>query len=167
MAAIQPHGAVGKVDGIVSNFSSPAGAETVIAKLPVVDVLVNKARTMDFKANDVGYVPAMAGHYIENTGDRNRVVSQIIFRVDFSRGAPTGLVYVTHRIKIRRPERSSGGDGYLYAVNRWRNGRLLLASCVINDMGISPTQATELNLVNWRAMLTDFRGPGRMGSPGS
>ena len=26
------------------------------------------ARTMDFNANDVGYVPKMAGHYIENTG---------------------------------------------------------------------------------------------------
>lgn len=26
------------------------------------------ARTMDFRAGDVGYVPAMAGHYIENTG---------------------------------------------------------------------------------------------------
>jgi oxalate decarboxylase len=28
-----------------------------------------RARTMDFRANDVGYVPAVAGHYIENTGD--------------------------------------------------------------------------------------------------
>ncbi|MDI3253396.1 MAG: cupin domain-containing protein [Bacillota bacterium] len=27
-----------------------------------------KARTMDFRANDVGFVPAMAGHSIENTG---------------------------------------------------------------------------------------------------
>ena len=27
-----------------------------------------KARTMDFNAGDVGYVPNMAGHYIENTG---------------------------------------------------------------------------------------------------
>jgi oxalate decarboxylase len=27
-----------------------------------------KARTMDFNANDVGLVPTMAGHYIENTG---------------------------------------------------------------------------------------------------
>jgi oxalate decarboxylase len=27
-----------------------------------------KARTMDFNANDVGYVPTMAGHSIENTG---------------------------------------------------------------------------------------------------
>ena len=27
-----------------------------------------KARTVDFNANDVGYVPSMAGHSIENTG---------------------------------------------------------------------------------------------------
>jgi oxalate decarboxylase len=29
------------------------------------------ARTLDFKANDVGYVPSMAGHYIENTGSED------------------------------------------------------------------------------------------------
>lgn len=28
-----------------------------------------KARTMDFHANDVGYVPRTMGHYIENTGN--------------------------------------------------------------------------------------------------
>src|SRR6201993_2791351 len=28
-----------------------------------------RARTMDFHTNDVGFVPAVAGHYIENTGD--------------------------------------------------------------------------------------------------
>lgn len=32
-----------------------------------------KARTMDFSANDVGLVPAMAGHYIENTGTEDLV----------------------------------------------------------------------------------------------
>ena len=36
-----------------------------------------QARTMDFKASDVGYVPAMAGHYIENTGDRDLVVLEL------------------------------------------------------------------------------------------
>lgn len=34
---------------------------------------VDNARTMDFNANDVGYVPAVAGHYIENTGDTDLV----------------------------------------------------------------------------------------------
>jgi NAD(P)-dependent dehydrogenase (short-subunit alcohol dehydrogenase family) len=41
MAAIRSHAAASQVDGIVADFSSPAGAETVIAKLPAVDVLVN------------------------------------------------------------------------------------------------------------------------------
>jgi len=31
------------------------------------------ARTMDFKANDVGFVPQVAGHYIENTGNEDLV----------------------------------------------------------------------------------------------
>ena len=31
------------------------------------------ARTMDFHANDVGYVPAVAGHYVENTGNEDLV----------------------------------------------------------------------------------------------
>ena len=32
-----------------------------------------RARTMDYNANDVGYVPSMAGHYIENTGTEDLV----------------------------------------------------------------------------------------------
>ena len=32
-----------------------------------------KARTLDFNANDVGYVPTMAGHVIENTGTEDLV----------------------------------------------------------------------------------------------
>jgi oxalate decarboxylase len=30
-------------------------------------------RTMDFNANDVGFVPAVVGHYIENTGNADLV----------------------------------------------------------------------------------------------
>jgi NAD(P)-dependent dehydrogenase (short-subunit alcohol dehydrogenase family) len=41
VAAIRSEAASSKVEGIVADFSSSAGAETVIAKLPVVDVLVN------------------------------------------------------------------------------------------------------------------------------
>ena len=45
------------------------------------------ARTMDFKANDMGYIPKSAGHYIENTGDTD-LISLEIFKasefVDFS-----------------------------------------------------------------------------------
>jgi oxalate decarboxylase len=34
---------------------------------------VDNARTVDFHANDVGYVPSNSGHYIENTGDTDIV----------------------------------------------------------------------------------------------
>jgi NAD(P)-dependent dehydrogenase (short-subunit alcohol dehydrogenase family) len=40
-AAIRSHATTAEVDGIVADFSGPAGAEVVIAKLPTVDVLVN------------------------------------------------------------------------------------------------------------------------------
>jgi oxalate decarboxylase len=40
-----------------------------------------RARTMDFNANDVGFVPAVAGHYIENTGDTDLVFLEI-FKAD-------------------------------------------------------------------------------------
>ena len=41
MATIRSHAAAIEVDGIVADFSGPAGAEAVIEKLPAVDVLVN------------------------------------------------------------------------------------------------------------------------------
>jgi oxalate decarboxylase len=40
-----------------------------------------KARTMDFNPNDVGFVPAMAGHYIENTGSEDLVFLEM-FKTD-------------------------------------------------------------------------------------
>lgn len=36
-----------------------------------------KARTMDFHANDVGYVPALNGHYVENTGKTDLVFLEL------------------------------------------------------------------------------------------
>ena len=41
IAAIRSHAPTAKVDGIAADFSGPAGAEAVTAKLPVVDVLVS------------------------------------------------------------------------------------------------------------------------------
>jgi oxalate decarboxylase len=41
----------------------------------------NRARTMDFNANDVGFVPRVAAHYFENTGDTD-VVALEIFKAD-------------------------------------------------------------------------------------
>jgi oxalate decarboxylase len=46
-----------------------------------------KARTMDFKANDVGFIPAVAGHFIENTGTEDLVFLETFrssYYADFS-----------------------------------------------------------------------------------
>jgi oxalate decarboxylase len=40
-----------------------------------------RARTMDFNANDVGFVPRVATHYIENTG-KTDVVFLEMFKAD-------------------------------------------------------------------------------------
>jgi oxalate decarboxylase len=40
-----------------------------------------RARTMDFNANDVGIVPRVAGHYIENTGDTDAMFLEM-FKAD-------------------------------------------------------------------------------------
>ena len=46
-------------------------------------VLPHGARTMDFNANDVGFVPRIAGHYIENTGDTDLKVLEVFATGDF------------------------------------------------------------------------------------
>jgi oxalate decarboxylase len=38
----------------------------------------DNARTVDFNANDVGYVPSNAPHYIENTGDTDCVFLEML-----------------------------------------------------------------------------------------
>ncbi|WP_446743809.1 cupin domain-containing protein [Silvibacterium acidisoli] len=43
-----------------------------------------KARTMSFNANDVGFVPAVAGHYIENTGTEDIVFLEMFKSDRFS-----------------------------------------------------------------------------------
>jgi oxalate decarboxylase len=45
---------------------------------------VDNARTMDFSANDVGYVPTNAPHYVENTGDTDLVVLELFAADEFS-----------------------------------------------------------------------------------
>jgi len=42
------------------------------------------AHTMDFNANDVGFVPAVAGHYVENTGDTDLLVLEMFAASEFS-----------------------------------------------------------------------------------
>src|SRR6266852_18541 len=44
---------------------------------------VGSARTVDVRANDVGFVPAVAGHYVENTGDTDLVVLEMFKAHEF------------------------------------------------------------------------------------
>jgi oxalate decarboxylase len=44
---------------------------------------VDNARTMDFNANDVGYVPSNAPHYIENTGDTDLIFLETFATEEF------------------------------------------------------------------------------------
>ena len=41
------------------------------------------ARTMDFHANDVGFIPAVAGHYVENTGDTDLIFLEMFAAHEF------------------------------------------------------------------------------------
>jgi oxalate decarboxylase len=69
-----------------------------------------KARTMDFKANDVGFIPAVAGHFIENTGSEDLVFLETFkssYYADFSlnqwiRRLPQQLV--TDHLNLDSPE---------------------------------------------------------------
>jgi oxalate decarboxylase len=61
---------------------------------------VDNARTMDFNANDVGFVPSNAAHYVENTGDEDLVFLEMFASEEFMdvslnqwlRRLPTGMV---------------------------------------------------------------------------
>jgi oxalate decarboxylase len=44
---------------------------------------VDNARTVDFNANDVGYVPSNAPHYVENTGDTDLVFLETFASAEF------------------------------------------------------------------------------------
>lgn len=43
-----------------------------------------KARTMNFNANDVGFIPAVAGHYIENTGTSDLIFLELFKSAHYS-----------------------------------------------------------------------------------
>jgi oxalate decarboxylase len=44
---------------------------------------VDNARTADFNANDVGYVPSNAAHYVENTGDTDLIFLETLAADEF------------------------------------------------------------------------------------
>ena len=77
-----------------------------------------KARTMDFKANDVGYVPIVAGHYVENTGTEDLVYLATFkssYYADFSlnqwlRRVPPGLVKDHLNLEEKEWRMIPGGD---------------------------------------------------------
>ena len=57
-----------------------------------------QARTFDFMAGDVGYVPVAMGHYIENTGNKPLRQAEVAGRA--------GLAGVRrHRTKVATPRR--------------------------------------------------------------
>jgi NAD(P)-dependent dehydrogenase (short-subunit alcohol dehydrogenase family) len=49
IAEIRSHQKGATIDGIAADFSSSAGAETIISKLPAVDVLVNNVGIFEAK----------------------------------------------------------------------------------------------------------------------
>ena len=57
-------------------FIGGSGRMTVFAS-------AGQAHTMDYNANDVGFVPAIAGHYIQNTGNNDLVFLALFKRSDF------------------------------------------------------------------------------------
>jgi oxalate decarboxylase len=55
----------------------------ISGKARMTVVLPDGARTVDFNANDVGYVPRVVGHYIENMGDTDVQVLEMFATGDF------------------------------------------------------------------------------------
>jgi oxalate decarboxylase len=55
----------------------------ISGKARMTVVLPHGARTMDFNANDVGYVPRVAGHYVENIGDTDVQILEMFATGDF------------------------------------------------------------------------------------
>jgi oxalate decarboxylase len=55
----------------------------ISGKARMTVVLPDGARTMDFNANDVGFVPRVVGHYVENVGDTDLQVLEMFATGDF------------------------------------------------------------------------------------
>src|SRR5258708_4843515 len=131
MAAIRSNTAAGKVDGIVADFSSSAGAEAVIAKLPVVDVLVNNVGIFEpkpfceipdadwyrfFEINVMSGV-RLARHYL--TGMLKKNWGRVIF-ISSESGVqiPAEMVHygVTGNSILAGPTESEGVVGFVEAM---------------------------------------------------
>jgi oxalate decarboxylase len=55
----------------------------ISGKARMTIVLPDGARTMDFNANDVGFVPRVVGHYVENIGDTDVQILEMFATGDF------------------------------------------------------------------------------------
>ena len=55
----------------------------ISGKARMTVVLPHGARTMDFNANDVGFVPRVMGHYVENIGDTDVQLLEMFATGDF------------------------------------------------------------------------------------
>jgi oxalate decarboxylase len=55
----------------------------ISGKARMTVVLPGGARTVDFNANDAGFVPKIAGHYIENTGNTDVAVLEVFATGEF------------------------------------------------------------------------------------
>ena len=119
IAAVRSHAGAAQVDGIVADFSGSAGAEAVIAKLPVVDVLVNNVGIAGMLKNNWGriifissesavQIPAEMVHYGMTKTAQVAVARGIAESV-----AGTG---VTVNSILAGPTESEGVGGFLEAM---------------------------------------------------
>jgi oxalate decarboxylase len=87
-------------------------------------VLPTGARTMDFNANDVGYVPPVAGHYLENTGTTDLTVLEMFATGDFEeislndwiRRLPTEMVMAHLHLDAQSIAKIPVGRDYILPV---------------------------------------------------
>ena len=87
---------------------------------------VDNARTVDFHADDVGYVPSNAGHYIENTRSTDVVflemfASDIFKDVSLNHGSDA-----PRRKSFRRTWASIGQAWSRFLPRSWQSCNLLL-----------------------------------------
>jgi hypothetical protein len=94
-----------------SDESNPDFALVTSIRLPnggeVLNVFGDRAQTGAYiarKLTDPVFVSELNARIFDRARTPHRS-AQIVYRVDYSRGAPTGLVYVTHRVRYAQPKK--------------------------------------------------------------
>jgi NAD(P)-dependent dehydrogenase (short-subunit alcohol dehydrogenase family) len=131
-AAIRPHAAARRVDGIAADFSGSAGAAAVIAKLPAVDVLVNNVGIFEpkpfaeipdadwyrlFEINVMSGV-RLSRHYLAGMLERNW--GRILF-VSSESGVQIPADGVTANSILAGPTESEGVGAFVEAMAKQEN----------------------------------------------